>query len=91
MENAMPSHLFWDTDQADPVKHSAYIIERVLEYGREEDAQWLFRRYDRQTIAEVIGKSRRLSRKSRNYWGIIFGLWKELPQSAKQPAKIWMY
>lgn len=91
MEMAMPLHLFWDTDQADPGQHPAYIIERVLEHGRKEDAEWLFRQYDRQTIAEVVKKSRRLSPKSRNYWGIMLGLWKQLPPSARQPAKIWKY
>ncbi|MEK7098953.1 MAG: hypothetical protein AAB916_00355 [Patescibacteria group bacterium] len=91
METQLPTHLFWDTDQVDPVRHPDYVIERVLEYGRERDARWLFRRYDRHAIADVIEKSRRLSRKSKNYWGIMLGLWKQLPPSAKQPAKIWMY
>lgn len=89
----MPAHLFWDTeaDQIDPELHRTYIIERVLEHGREEDTQWLFQQYDRQLIAEVVRKSRRLSSKSKNYWGIILGLWRQIPPSARQPAKIWKY
>lgn len=89
----MPSHLFWDTDpdQMDLERHRAYIIERVLEHGDDEDARWLFRQYSRSVIAGVVQKSRRLSQKSKNYWSIILGLWKTLPQSAPQPAKIWKY
>ena len=93
MENTLPAHLFWDTDPdtLDMEQHRVYIIERVLEHGREEDARWLFRQYSRSAIAEIVNTSRRLSQKSKNYWGIILGLWNTPPQSAKQPAKIWKY
>lgn len=69
MEPQALSRLFWDTDpdRLDEEGHRAYIIERVLEYGRTEDVRWLFRRYDRGSIAEVVQKSRRLSPKSKNY------------------------
>ena len=93
MVQGMPAHLFWDTDpeQLDPERHRAYIIERVLEHGNDKDAEWMLRRYARPVIVEVVKKSRRLSPKSKNYWGIMLGLWKQLPQSAKQPEKIWKY
>ena len=93
MEASIPAHLFWDTDpdQLDPEQHRAYIIERVLEHGNEKDAEWLFTEYARPAITDVLEKSRRISAKSKNYWGIILGLWKQLPQSAPQPARIWKY
>ena len=93
MRQDIPAHLFWDTDpeQVDPERHRAYIIERVLEHGNEKDAEWMLRQYARQAIIEVLEKSRRISAKSKNYWGIILGLWKQLPQSAKRPAQIWKY
>ncbi|OHA02955.1 MAG: hypothetical protein A3C92_02790, partial [Candidatus Sungbacteria bacterium RIFCSPHIGHO2_02_FULL_53_17] len=63
---SLSERLFWDIDpsQLDEHRHRVYVIERVLEYGREEDARWLFRRYDRAAITEVVRESRRLSRKS---------------------------
>lgn len=69
----IPSELgrfFWDVDPAslNPKRHNAYIIERLLEFGNEKAARWLFEEYTRDEVAAVIESSRSLSYKSMNYW-----------------------
>jgi hypothetical protein len=61
---------FWDTDLAalDIRHHKTYIIERLLELGDERAVRWLFAAYSRPEIAEVVRKSRSLSKKSRSFW-----------------------
>ena len=93
---AIPSSLhtvFWDTniDEIDLDQHRSFVIERVLEYGTSQDAVWLSQQYPMSGIAEVIQNSRRLSEKSRNYWGLKFGLWNHSMPSTKQRATIWSY
>jgi hypothetical protein len=61
---------FWDADPAalDIRHHKTYIIERLLELGDEGAVRWLFAAYSRPEIAEVVRKSRSLSKKSRSFW-----------------------
>ncbi len=89
----LPKNAFWDIDTAllDPVKDRQFIIERVLEYGDEKIAHWLLKSFPRASIVSAVKNSRRLSPKSRNLWGIKLGLWQHLPQSIKEPKKIWQY
>jgi hypothetical protein len=63
---------FWDVDPAglDPSRHKAYIIERILEFGDEKAVRWLFEAYTRDDVAAILGSSRSLSMKSRNFWRI---------------------
>ncbi|MDP3772578.1 MAG: hypothetical protein Q8Q94_04395 [bacterium] len=83
--------LLWDIaeDDLDETRHSTTIIERVLEYGNEVQVAWLFKRYSRSAIITVVKKSRRLSKKSKNYWYLKLGLWSTPPRSAEPHATIW--
>ena len=87
------SSLFWDTDMdtLDFKQHRRFIIERVLEQGTSTDAAWLLTQYPVSVIAEVVRTSRRLSEKSKNYWGLKFGVWNHSVPSTKQRATIWNY
>lgn len=69
----IPSGLFWDTDSSrlDLEQNKEYIIERVLELGDENAVSWLVSRYRRSEIKKVLGSSRRISRKSANYWSLV--------------------
>lgn len=69
----IPSGLFWDTDAAglDLQQNKDYIIERVLELGDEKAVSWLVSRYRRSEIKKVLAASRRISRKSANYWSLV--------------------
>jgi hypothetical protein len=66
--------LFWDTnlDHFDPVSYPAYTIGRVLEYGDDQAVRWLRDTFSETQIVEVLRTERRLSRKSANFWGLIY-------------------
>jgi len=68
--------LFWDVDpkKIDPKKHARYIIERVLDFGNDREARWLYHQYSRALIRDVVKNSRGLHPQSR-------ALWKELLKS----------
>ena len=88
--------LFWDTD-FDRLRvpgHERYIIERVLEYGDVPEVRWMMGRFSRQQIAQVLRQSRRLSRKSADFWAFILNVpSEEVPCSSasfrQQPETIW--
>jgi len=66
--------LFWDVDPAtiDPGTHARYIIERVLDFGTQQEIKWLFSQYPRQQIAEVFALPRSVVQpKSRALWELI--------------------
>lgn len=66
--------LFWDTDprQIDPKKNARYIIERILEFGREDEVRWVFTRYPKRTIKEVLHLPRvQISDKSKALWSLL--------------------
>jgi hypothetical protein len=64
--NKFSTNLFWDTDTStmDIERHAAFIVGRVLDYGRWED--WLFIRnyYGIQRIKEIALNLRSLEKKS---------------------------
>ncbi len=66
--------LFWDTDpkKLDPKKHARYIIERILDFGNDDEVRWMSRYYDRQTIKNTVKNSRVLHAKSRNLWQMVY-------------------
>lgn len=68
--------LFWDTTLGNiHIRRNArYIIERVLELGDIEALDWLQRVYPTRTVLDVLGTSRAISDKSRNFWEIWFGV-----------------
>jgi hypothetical protein len=66
--------LFWDTDIAafDPSKYPDYTIFRVLEFGDVEAIAWLRETFSEQEIRRVLRTERRLSRKSANFWALMY-------------------
>ena len=52
--------LFWDVDPktVDPKKHARYIIERILEFGRDNEVRWLWHTYSKALIRDVVNTSR---------------------------------
>ena len=65
--------LFWDTDtkKLDIQKHAKYIIERIMDFGNEDEARWMRRYYPKSLLAEVVRKSRVLGSSSRTLWTIL--------------------
>lgn len=63
---------FWETDvtKIDIEKNKLFIIERILELGDSEAVGWLFSNFTLSDIKKILKKSRRISKKSKNYWSI---------------------
>ncbi|MFZ3211212.1 MAG: hypothetical protein WA188_06820 [Terriglobales bacterium] len=68
--------LFWDTNLAtfDPTAYPDYTIFRVLEYGDEPAVEWLRQTFSEAEIRRVLRTERRLSRKSANFWALVYGI-----------------
>ena len=71
-ETGLPAHvraLFWEglTEEPDPERHGGYIAIRVLEAGYEDDVRWLFERYGRDRVREIV-ESGRLRARPAEFW-----------------------
>lgn len=69
------SSLFWDVDPktVDPKKHARYVIERIMDYGRDDEARWMVAYYPAETIRRVVREKRSiLHPKTRAFWGLLF-------------------
>jgi len=67
--------LFWDVDPktVDPKKHARYIIERILEFGKDNELKWLVHYYSPQMIRGVLNRSRGvLHEKTKALWSLIY-------------------
>lgn len=65
--------LFWDTDpkKIDKKKHAKYIIERILDFGTDDEVRWMSRNYQKKLINEVAIHSRVLRPETKNLWQLI--------------------
>ena len=75
----IPQHLyplFWDVnlDNFDPTAYPDYAIARVLELGDENAVKWMKETFSEADIKRVIATERRLSRKSANFWALVYGI-----------------
>ena len=62
--------LFWDVDPKtiDPRRNAPYIIERVLDFGNDDEVRWLWQNYSKREIYDVIKKRRGISKQTRALW-----------------------
>ena len=58
----LSDHLFWDVDRSgvDPERHGAWLVKRVLEYGRWRDWQTLVAHYGKPDLSEKVTHLRSL-------------------------------
>ncbi len=65
--------LFWDTDprKIDPHKNAQYIIERIADFGRDDEVRWALTYYDKSLLRKVIAKSRCLRPSTKNLWTLM--------------------
>jgi hypothetical protein len=75
----IPSYLhtiFWDAnlDTFKPEAYPDYTIFRILEYGDEEAVTWMRGTFPESEVRKVLCAERRLSRKSANYWALVYGI-----------------
>jgi hypothetical protein len=73
----IPQHLhslFWDVplDSFNPNAYPDYAITRVLEFGDERAIVWMKDTFSEAEIKRVIRKERRLSRRSANFWALVY-------------------
>lgn len=68
--------LFWDLglQDVDLESYPEYTIGRVLELGDERAVTWLRETFPRSVIENVIRSERRLSRKSANFWALVYAI-----------------
>jgi len=66
--------LFWDTnlDNFEPSAYPAYTIARILEHGNQDAIAWLRNNFSETQIVEVLCSDRRLSRRSANFWALVY-------------------
>jgi hypothetical protein len=66
--------LFWDinANEFSPASHPEYTIARVLECGDGAAVAWLQQVFPARAIAEVIRGERRLSRRTANFWALVY-------------------
>ncbi len=64
--------LFWDTDpkKIDKKKHAKYIIERILDFGTDDEVRWMSREYNQNLIRETVLKSRILRPETKSLWNL---------------------
>lgn len=67
--------LFWDVDPKtiNPKKHARYIIERIMDFGNDREARWMFLAYPRLFLHKIAKKSRVLHPQSKVLWEALTG------------------
>ena len=65
--------LFWDTDpkKIDPHKNAQYIIERVADFGRDNEVRWVWNFYDKALLKKIITRSRCLRPTTKVLWTLL--------------------
>lgn len=65
--------LFWDVNPAkiDPKKNAAYIIERILDFGNDNEVKWLFKNYSKAMLKKTVATSRSLTPRSKSLWTLV--------------------
>ncbi|MBC7251249.1 MAG: hypothetical protein H5T62_13295 [Anaerolineae bacterium] len=80
--------LFWevDFDRLRIQGHERYIIERVLEYGDDQAIRWLYHAFGPQSIADVVRRSRKISRNTGTLWALILDIPRDQMQCLSKPC-----
>lgn len=66
--------LFWDVDPKtiNPKRHRRYIIERILDFGTDDEVRWMWNYYPHALIQDVVKRSRVLHDKTKSLWSLMF-------------------
>jgi hypothetical protein len=92
METLNKPSLFWDVSRVDPKEHQKFIIERILDFGDQEDFRWAVDYYGKDKIVDNLTKSRKLSKKSLLFWCRYFNINSQkcsAKQSTKKQSAFW--
>jgi hypothetical protein len=92
MPTAFKKTLFWDVSEVDDHKNGRFVIERILNFGNENDFNKALEVYGKEEIASVVRESRNLDRKSQSFWCQYFNLDQKQclrNQSAREQGLFW--
>ncbi len=65
----------WDVNTDNLTKFdSAFIIERILEYGDWNELEWLIKNFKKEEITNVLKNSKRISSKTGNFYALYFDI-----------------
>jgi hypothetical protein len=82
--------LFWDKALLDPEKDKFVIVERILEFGTEEDSHTVISYYGNSFVRHVVLSSRNLSPKTVNYFARILDISREATRCFSDASlRIW--
>lgn len=72
----LSEHLFWDVDRetVDPVHHGAWLVRRVLEYGRWDDFLALVAFYGKGEVGAMATTLRSLDQRALHFCSAYFGI-----------------
>jgi hypothetical protein len=70
------SVFFWDVNPRtfDPLSYPLYTLARLLEFGDERAVAWMIQAFSPGQIREVVRSERRLTRRSANFWALVYGI-----------------
>ncbi len=73
MEIKFRQALFWDADpqKIDPQRNAQYIIERIFDFGNDEEIKWVWNFYDKRLLRDVLEKSRCLMPETKKLWTLM--------------------
>lgn len=60
-----------DPKTIDQKKHAKYIIERIMDFGNDDEVRWMWKTYSRRLLRSVAGKSRVLRPRTRSLWRLM--------------------
>lgn len=65
--------LFWDTDpkRIDVEKNAPYIIERILDFGRDAEVRWMWETYEKPLLKQTVVNSRSLRSRTKTLWTLL--------------------
>lgn len=65
--------LFWDVDPKtiNIKKHAIYIIERIMEFGKDSEVRWLWSTYEPSQLKDVVNRSRSLNPETKTLWKLL--------------------
>lgn len=89
MRTKLRKTLFWDVDtkSLDKIKNADFIIGRVLEFGDEKDYRFLRKMYSLRKIKAAAKNVHFRTRKSANFWSIIFNIPKTKFKCQRTPSQ----
>ena len=75
-EKKLLKPLLWDTniETFDLHKYGFALTERILKFGNQHHIRWLLENYSDEEIKAVVKKSKRIDKRSANYWAIKYNI-----------------